>query len=373
MNRLIFMKGYLINNPKYNVSRIQEELINSRICLLSIDNNGDFKTSNVEYINSSFIDDELGSLLQLSTYLNKYEKELLYDYNDKYMLWLYPIHIKYKNFEINANISLRLYLNNTIITTIEVDSEYDTKKLQKELYTSEFESICSSVELYNYIFENYNINSFNSLFDFVKVLLSGYFEMGDSITRNLFIVDKEKLNIKDIYKILNITEKDFKSYEELKDYRTLDDYYHYSSETSSLIYGSDINQPYMKVLILDYEIIYLILNDFVVYNTLKNDKLSLKELYKLRDDYLFKFATKKYNKYELENDYINDILNLENRYDLKDLISESINKKIEKRNDLFQKNITIITIVLTIFTFFNSAILDKIISMFKYILEYMLS
>ena len=141
---------------------------------------------------------------------------------------------------------------------------------------------------------------------------------------------------------------DFKKYEPLKDFRGFDDYYHYTNELSSAVFGKNINDAYYRLLMLDHFIIYLILKDFRQYNNIKTQNYKLKELYKMKKEYDFSFVTKKYTKLIEDNNYVNYVLKTQNKYDLSKLCSYEIDRKIERKNNIYQIIFLILGVVLAL-------------------------
>lgn len=141
---------------------------------------------------------------------------------------------------------------------------------------------------------------------------------------------------------------DLKEYKPSKDFRTIKDFYHYTNELTSVVYGENLITAYYRLLMLDHFIIYLLLNDFNQYGKIIKKKYGLKKLYEIKENYEFSYATLKYAKLVEDNEYICYVLKNQNKYKLNNICNIAIDREIESRRNRFQIILTIIGLILAL-------------------------
>lgn len=363
MNKYIFMRGYLLNNSKkIKAKNLKNKLLENNEALIYFDskNNCVHFQENCKYnsLTSSFLED-------ISILLTG-EMLFLQEYNNSFIILLYPIIV---NFENNTSITLRIFLrvfeNDAMIVTIETNTNVDVGYIMNGKITN----VETANENYINDFNKIGIMNFLNIFDFIVLMLNKYITLSAPISRNFFIIDKKKMSLKEVTKSLCQTNLDFKTYKPLKDFRGLTDYYHFANELSSVVYGNYLKDAHYRLLMLDHFVIYLILKDFWYYK--KINSYGLKKLYEIKNTYEYSYATLKYAQLVEDNNYINYVLRTQNKQNLSKVCASAIDKKIELKNNRFQIVLTILGLLFaipTLIEFFINGNLNKIIDFLKKII-----
>jgi len=365
MNKYVFMRGYLFDNLRISIKQLCNKLLENNDVLLCLD-------SNCRRFKKSFEDENTfakGFLKNIENLLN-IEMNFLQKVNDSLIILFHPVTIHLENNTIlNLTIYLRVFKNDTMIVTIEAETNLDVSSI----FDTRIVKIETPNENYFTIFNNIPVINILNIFEFVLMLLNKHLILSYPIMRNFFIIDKQEMSLESITKSLCQSSLNFKKYKSLEDFRNLTDYYHYSNELSSVIYGNNLLEAYYRLLMLDHFIIYLILKDFRYYDKIKKNEYGLKELYKIKEFYDFSYATLKYARFVEDNDYICYVLETQNKYNLNNICTSAIDKKIELKNDRFQSILGILAILLAVPTLieflFEKKYLDKLVECIKRLIE----
>lgn len=365
MNKYVFMRGYLFDNLRISIKQLCNKLLENDDVLLCLD-------SNCRRFKKSFEGENafVKSFLKNIENLLNIEMNFLQKVNDSLIILFHPVTIHLENnTTLNLTIYLRVFKNDTMIVTIETNTDLDVGSI----FETRIVNIETTNENYLTIFNNIPVINILNMFEFVLMLLNKYLTLSYPIMRNFFIIDKQQMSLENITKSLCQTSFDFKKYKPLEDFRHLTDYYHYSNELSSVIYGNNLLEAYYRLLMLDHFIIYLILRDFRYYNKIKKNEYSLKELYEIKEFYGFSYATLKYARFVEDNDYICYVFEIQNKYNLNNICASAIDKKIELKNARFQSILGILGILLAVPTLieflFEKKYLDKLVECIKRLIE----
>lgn len=184
MNKYVFMRGYLVNNPKIKIKNLYQKLVKNGYAVLFFNSNN--KIQKDCYVNNDFISEFLENM---DTLLMG-EINYLQSFNASNIILLYPIKIYLeKNVAFDLRIFLREFQNEMIIATIEIVTNKNVLDLfEKRIITIE------TIEKYLEIFKTNNNINILSVFGFIEKLLGNYLTLSEPITRNFFIMDKRKMN-----------------------------------------------------------------------------------------------------------------------------------------------------------------------------------
>lgn len=354
MNHFIFINGYVFKQTNFDYIELANKLVKSNKITYGIDSELNIYFNKTIYPHSNNFEDQMKSFENndILMKLYKFRQHLSYFNSENYFLLnLKPIKIKYKNTnELNLDIYMVLYKDNTIniIFDLKLTNNIDYMIINDLIHSNEqFEYILLPNE-----YPNLNNNNFISLINSLFVLVKDYSNLFNSLNRSIIVLNNI-IDKQDIYKLLYSSNMTFKDNFDLKDFRMVTDYSLYTNEMQGLAYGINIERNIYYFLILESKIVNSLLYDTRVKNNLIDNYYSLKELYKIKNDYLFETSFDIYIDYIEANNYVKYVFELMNRKKVIEAISNSIeSKKIDNQN---HKNIllSILTSVLSCIPLYN--------------------
>ena len=362
MNSYVYIDGYKLKEDSLNYSTILDNLIKSEQGICAIDNNNNiYICGNIDniknennldlkvFINSvDILNEEQKNNLSLlcdniyseQFFLNSFDKFLKFKMND--------IYIKYKDIscELHVSIYLNIYSNSLFNFVFKIDypNKIDSCNLEHCLRNQKLDyyKIPSQYLLFtnsDWIPKENELKTvkdnifIDELFNSFSNLLLKDNELFLNYTRTSIFLNNKSISKENVMKLLYQNKFKFKKNIEIKDYRIIDDYYHYSNKLHSVIYGKEAIKSYNLIVLLDIIIINKVLYDLFIYNNINEDLYSLKELYRIQEDYERESAFYHYFPFVEENNYIEDILKQVNNSNINSIINSSIERKINEKNN----------------------------------------